>query len=298
MANTFLYRGRERYSFLPDYTVLDLETTGFHQSTEIIEIGALRVRDHQVVDRYSCLVSPRQAITPFISQLTGIRNEMVKNAKKIEEVLPDFLDWLGEDVLVGQNIEYDLSCIYRHSEECGLAFLTNDYADTLTLSRVLLPELTQHKLSALCAYFSIPQEKAHRALDDSLSTMRVYESLKEVFLEKEERDEEFAYHCARISSTNVIKKKKFIPHSFDKNHPFYAKRMVFIGALEKMPRSKAEKKAQEKGAIVTQSIDHHTYYVIIGSYENTDKRLCKANALRENGLDIHFLTENEFYKYL
>lgn len=166
-------------TMLPDdYTVLDIETTGFSSlHSEIIEIGALCVRGGQVTDEFSKLIKPRRGIPPKITEITGITNEDVENCDYIEDVLPEFLYFAGDDIIVGHNVSFDMRFIYDRALFLGTAFL-NDSVDTMKLSRKLNKNLKHHRLSDLAEYYNITNENAHRALSDCYTTYKVLEIIK------------------------------------------------------------------------------------------------------------------------
>ena len=158
-------------NFVSDYCVLDLETTGLSpDSCQIIEIGVLKVRDGQVVDSFCQLVRPTCMISSFITSLTGISNEMVKNCLTIDEVVPSLLDFIGSDLLVGHNMKFDLSFLSR------VVSLSNSYSDTLHLSQRYL-QLPSYKLSYLQSYLGL-SKNTHRSLADCQTTYELYEYLK------------------------------------------------------------------------------------------------------------------------
>lgn len=160
---------------LPEYVVLDLETTGLSKHYhKITEIGAVKVRDNKIIERFEQLVNPEVLIPSFITGLTGIDNEMVKDMPTIGEVLPSFIDFVGNDIIVGHNIGFDYGfineSIFRHMD----TYLFNERLCTIKLAKRLIPDLTTRKLSALCNYFEIDNPNAHRAMADVISTNRVF----------------------------------------------------------------------------------------------------------------------------
>ena len=168
-------KGHSLIKVLGDYTVLDIETTSldsFHG--EIIEISALKVREKKKVASFSELIHIDHEIGYFTTRLTGITQEMLEEGKDLEEVLIHFKEFLGNDIIVGHNVNFDIDFIYDAMEEVLGCSLSNDYVDTLRLSRKLLPDLKHHKLDDLIAYFHLPKRKEHRALNDCLLTNEVY----------------------------------------------------------------------------------------------------------------------------
>ena len=172
--------GRRRIDrYVSDYVVFDLETTGVSPKRDrIIEISALKIGDHEVADEFSTLINPERDIPYGATQVNHITDDMVAGAPTIDEVLPQFLKFVGDSVLLGQNIaQFDLKFIDRECAAMGLTTLDNDYADTLPLSRACLCELHHHTLTDLCRHFGIVTEGAHRAMNDCYMTHRVYEKL-------------------------------------------------------------------------------------------------------------------------
>lgn len=170
------YSGKSLLGIPSDYTVLDIETTGTSSRCEILEIGALCVRSGEIADEFSRLVKPFRPIPPFITALTGIADSDVCFADGIEDVLPSFLYFAGNDLIVGHNVRFDLGFITGFARCAGLLYTPN-YVDTLRLSRKLLTELPHHRLCDLAAYYKIEQPNAHRALGDCFTTYEVLNRL-------------------------------------------------------------------------------------------------------------------------
>ena len=168
------------------FTAIDIETTGLGpEKAKIIEIGAVKIKDNQVVDTMECLVNPRCKIPTRISELTGITDEMVQQGKDRDEALSELLDFLDGYVLVGQNINFDYSFLkqWAVNHKCPLEAKA---CDTLKLARVLLPAEQSKKLEDLCVYFGIERTREHRALDDARETMLVFEKIKALYGEQNE----------------------------------------------------------------------------------------------------------------
>ena len=134
-------KGVQQYKFYKDYVLFDLETTGVSSNyDEVIEISALKVRDGKIVDEFSYLVNPGKMIPSEVSMVNHISNEMVKNARHFIEVLVEFIDFIGDDVLVGHNIHsFDMKFIYRDCERFYGKVISNDYVDTLTMAKKIFP---------------------------------------------------------------------------------------------------------------------------------------------------------------
>ena len=154
---------------------LDLETTGLDPDQDfIIEIGAVLFTDRRVEDVFSTLINPGKRIPPFITQLTGINDQMVLRAPSIHEILPELKRFVGDNPILGHNIRFDLSFLNRQ----GL-FRSNPTLDTYEMAAVLIPDAGRYNLGALTQALSIPLPATHRATDDAHATrglfLRLYE---------------------------------------------------------------------------------------------------------------------------
>ena len=169
--------------YVPDYVVFDLETTGTSCKTDkIIEISAVRAKAGEIISEFSTLVNPECPIPYYASEVNGITDRMVSGAPLLEDVLPEFLDFIGEAVLVGHNIHsFDMKFIYRECSDIYGQVPGNDYIDTLALARACLPELSHHKLTDLAKHFGLSTKGAHRALNDCRMNQLVYERLGQLY---------------------------------------------------------------------------------------------------------------------
>ncbi|MBR3840128.1 MAG: 3'-5' exonuclease [Erysipelotrichales bacterium] len=163
-----------------NFVVIDIETTGLQPETcQIIEFAAIKVVDHKVVATYSELINPETSISPAITKLTGITNYMVKDKRTISEVAIDIHNFIGDSILLGQNVLFDIRFIYDNLlRELGVV-LNNDYVDTMWLARYKLKKnIPDAKLGTLSKYLDCPFDgQHHRALADCDVTFRVYEKL-------------------------------------------------------------------------------------------------------------------------
>lgn len=168
---------------LATYVSVDIETTGLKPGTDkIIEIGAVRVAEGEVVDTWQSLVNPGRKLSEHTMELTGMSDELLHDAPDIGEVLPDFLRFVQEDVLLGHSVLFDYSFLKKAAVNNGY-FFEKQGIDTLKLSRRFLADLESRNLGRLCAYFGIVHQ-AHRALGDALATHRLYRILCDRFYEK------------------------------------------------------------------------------------------------------------------
>ena len=166
--------GDRGQGLMEDAVVFDIETTGFSPvNNKIIEIGAVKVCGGEVVDRFSTFVNPQVPIPFEIEKLTGIRDDMVMDAPLIEEVLPQFLSFCEDCVLVAHNANFDMSFIMENARRQGLAD-SFTYVDTVGIARVLLPHQAKHTLDAVAKTLNISLENHHRAVDDAECTAWIY----------------------------------------------------------------------------------------------------------------------------
>lgn len=175
--NTYC-KGNSLIAFPCDYTVVDLETTGLDPNyDEIIEIAAVRVINNLPSDTFSALVKPNKNVSEFITSLTGITNEMLSTAEKIEDVLKPFINFVGSDIIVGHNVNFDINFIHQNAVKCFDKAFSNDFVDTLRLSRKYVKDVENHRLQTLVKHFNVPTDGAHRSLADCYSTQRLFEIL-------------------------------------------------------------------------------------------------------------------------
>lgn len=154
-------------TFNDEFVVFDIETTGLSAATcKITEIGAVIVKNGEILDRFNSFVNPGTPIPENIVELTGITDDMVADAPFIDKVLPVFFDFIGERMLVAHNAAFDTGFIRQAAEETGLKF-ENPYLDTVAMSRYMNPTLKNHKLDTLAAHYRLGNFNHHRASDDA-----------------------------------------------------------------------------------------------------------------------------------
>lgn len=166
---------------LKSYIAFDVETTGLNPAeNEIIEIGALKVREGKVAERFMELVRPLSPVSPSITALTGITNQMVSSARSRHDVISDFLAFCGEDVLIGHNVSFDYSFVKTSAAAEGLPFEKSGI-DTLKIAQKVHKDLESRSLESLCRYYHIENRSAHRAYHDALATAKLYQTLAHYF---------------------------------------------------------------------------------------------------------------------
>ena len=166
------------------YCVLDLETTGFSPRLEkITEIGVMKYQDGKVVDKFSCFVNPEKSIPPRVVEVTGITDDMVRNAETIDKVFPKLLEFIKDSVLVAHNAEFDVGFLRHVARELGYEF-DFTYLDTLSLAYELFPEYKTYKLGRIAKNLGIKVDVAHRALDDVDTTVKVFKVMLDMLKER------------------------------------------------------------------------------------------------------------------
>ena len=180
-----LVENSRNQSFDDPYVVFDIETTGFSPlSDRIIEIGAVKVVNGTITDKFSTFVNPDIPIPFRIEQLTSINDSMVLPAPKIDKVLPDFLKFCEGCALVAHNASFDVSFIAHNAEELGLPF-DPTVLDTVTLARILLPQLNRYKLDTVAKALNVSLENHHRAVDDAGATAEIFVAFLKMLKERD-----------------------------------------------------------------------------------------------------------------
>lgn len=200
-----------------DYVVFDIETTGFSPLyNKIIEIGAVKVSGGRIVDKFSTFVNPDEPVPYRIEQLTGINDNMVMDAPHIEEILPEFLEFSRDCVMVAHNADFDMSFIISEGKKLGI---NTQYTivDTVALARMLLPQLNKYKLDTVAKALNVSLENHHRAVDDAGCTAEIFvkfikqlkdrdiftlDGLNEMGVSSVERIKKLPTHHAIILATN------------------------------------------------------------------------------------------------
>lgn len=193
------------------YCVFDLETTGFSFRTEkITEIGIMKIRNGEVIDTFESFVNPGKPIPKKVQDVTHITDDMVKDAPKIEEILPKVMEFFGDSVLVAHNADFDTGFIRYNCQQLGYKF-ENTYLDTLALAKNLFPNYKKYKLGVIAENLGIEVLVAHRALDDVDTTVKVFnimcKMLEDSGIEKLsdiDKNEEGSANYKKIKSSHII----------------------------------------------------------------------------------------------
>ena len=188
-----------------NYVVFDLETTGFSPDVnKIIEIGAVKVTDGKIVDRFSTFVNPQVPIPFRIEQLTSIRDDMVIDAPVIEDILPEFMEFCQGCTMVAHNADFDMSFIKKNCELQGME-CTPTIIDTVALARVLLPQLNRFKLDTVAKALNISLDHHHRAVDDAACTAEIFVKFIQMLHDRGVETLDAVNNMAKSSVNNIMK---------------------------------------------------------------------------------------------
>ena len=308
-------KGKSIIAFPDKYCVIDTETTGLSPEwDDLIEVGAIRYQDGQEVGRFQSLIRPLQEyddgslVSEFITELTGITNEMLSDAPTASEIIPKFADFIGTDLLVGYNTHFDINFLYDAFEENLHIPLTNDFIDLMRFSRKLFPELPHHRLQDMVKLFSVQTNHAHRVLAVIIATNECFVKLRDEAIKQYGSEEAFSdsfrkkYHSSQgLKAIDIIgDESKHNPDS-----PLYKKNCVFTGKLEKLTRRQAMQIVADLGGTNEDGVTKSTNYLILGNndYCSTIKggkssKQKKAESYKLKGQDIEIIPETVFYDML
>ncbi len=298
----------KEYSFDDTFVVFDIETTGLSfKDNNIIEIGAVKVKGGEVIDRFSTFVNPKEPIPYEITELTSITDEMVIDAPFISEALVNFLEFVNDAVLVAHNANFDVSFIRENCRRLGIE-KEFTYVDTLGLSRLLHPHLTKHNLDAVCNEFGLTNEHHHRAVADAEVTAAVFnkfiEKLKDrnisninqiddTILTKEEKIERIkkdtSYHIIILAASEIGRINLYRLIS-----------MSHLDYFRKAPRiPRTELMAHREGLIIGSACEAGELYRRILDLRNgtCDEARVRETAEFYDYLEIQPLANNEYMLY-
>lgn len=294
-------KGRSIISFPKDYIVIDLETTGLSPDyDEIIEVAGIRVRNNEVTETFQSLVKPSSNIDEFITELTGITNEMLETAPLPQDIIPQFHDFISDDIIIGHNVNFDINFLYDYIEGFLNVEFGNDYIDTMRIARKLFPDKKHHRLSDVVQYLDIADNIHHRALSDCQATFECFTRMHSLTNEKYATEGSFIdlFNSKRVDLSKISSDVT----EFDNTHPLYGKVCVFTGKLDKMTRTEAAQKVVDLGGICENGITKKTNYLILGDTDYSknikdgkSSKHKKAEQYKLAGQDIEIIPENIFY---
>lgn len=283
------YKGEKIDVFPSSYVVIDIETTGLDSAyNSIIELAALKIENFNVIDSFSSLVNPGVPIDSFITELTGIRNEQLSTAPTIDAILPSFDAFVSDSIVVGHNVSFDINFIYDNFEKFLFKPFSNDYINTLSLSRKYYKSAPSYKLSALKTYLDINVEVSHRALADCHATNILYQKLYTLSLE------------------SIQTELKLVDQlDFDETNPFYHKLCAFKGTPQFYSYSFIDSIMKKCQAKFSTTFYQKCDYIIFGNYtyekflhgKEISLKFEKAKKLVAAGT-LTIISENELYNML
>lgn len=306
------HKGKSIIIFPDDYTLIDLETTGFSpQYDEIIELGAIKVRNNEIVDTFSKLIRPGIALNPFIQELTGITDEMLEYAATLDDVIDEFIEFIGDDIIVGHNVGFDVNFVYDNLLRLRGTYFSNDSVNTLRISKKLIKDLRHHSLYDLCSFYGIEEEKGHRSLVDCKTTYQLFNILKKQVEAQYNSFDDFYSSFNKKSSYSGINYNKIINElqpsvdDIDETNFFFDKTCVFTGALEKMTRVEAAQIVVNLGGNVGNGVTKSTNFLILGNNDycksikdGKSNKQKKAEQLILAGADLKIISEDVFYSLI
>ena len=298
-------KGTSMIDFPEKYVVIDLETTGLSPDWDrIIEIGAIKVENGSIIDTFQHLVYPGGEISSFIEQLTGITNEMLAGQPYIDDVLPLFDKFVGDSIVMGHNVNFDINFLYEDYENVfGIPF-SNDFIDTIRIARKIYPELPHHRLKDIVEHLGIEENGYHRALQDCEYTYECYKSMQNSVMYDFGGIKEFQKLFIYKKNRQKIDLRKLTTEktNFDETNPLYKKVCVFTGKLEKYTRQEAAQIVVNLGGTCGNTVNKNTDYLILGNNDycssiknGKSSKQKKAEEYKLKGQDIEIIPESVFY---
>ncbi len=283
-----IVKGEDDRQIDGEFIVFDLETTGLSATTErITEIGAVRYKGGEILDKFNTFVNPHMPIPPKIVELTGITDEMVKDAPDEIDAVKEFLSYCGENpIFVAHNANFDIGFMKAACERCGIAF-NPVYIDTVPLARALHPTLKNHKLDTVGEYLEIPPFEHHRACDDALALAQIVQKEFELLVKE--------YQVNSVKDINT-KAKSTDTTKLRPNHMIIiAQNLVGLKNLYKLISASNLKYFHRKPRIPRSEIIKRREGLIIGSACEQGE-LYQAILLGRSEADIEKIAD--FYDYL
>ena len=285
-------KGMERPEFLKDYTLIDIETTGLSPYRDrVTELGGIKVRDGEIVDQYSHLVAydGSNKVPAFITKLNGITEQMILDqGVPVAEAIHDFRDFIGKDVIIGYNINFDLNFVYDLAKKNKLTELNNDYVDVLRFARVYFPH-QKNRLIDNMRRAGIAQVEQHRGLDDSIDTKKVYDNFKNHFTDD-------LLTKVHNSIKNLDLTAESLPTwQLGARNPISSKNIALSDNLL-MSRDDASKMINNMGGNF-EEVSSETNYLILADrefFKKDNSDWIKAQENNRNGSNIKKLSESFF----
>ncbi len=303
-------KGSSLMALPDDYVVVDLETTGYDlRYDKIIEVGALKVQGGEIVSKFSSLINPKKPLTSFIVDLTGITDKELSSAPTFDEVAGDVLSFIGDEIVLGHNVTFDVNFLYDNFYEKDRTKFKNDHVDLYRLSKKVFTGLPNYKLTTVAEHCGIKREDRHRALDDCIVTHQAYKEMKNYIKSNDidfqslwkSKNKGSYYRAFDVSSlVSTVKPEDINPDTI-----FFKQEFVFTGAMEKYSRKDAAQIVLNLGGTVGKNVTKRTNYLVIGNLDfipsikdGKSTKQKKAEAMQLKGYDIKTISEFTFYEML
>lgn len=294
------FKGR-RAAVIPDeFVAIDIETTGLNPTCdEIVEVSAVRYRNGHEVEAYETLVKPTRPLSAFITLYNKITNDMVADAPAVGEIMPPLRTFIGDSVLLGHNVHFDINFLYDAIERAGAPHLSNDFIDTMGLLRRIKGAEAPGSLADAAQAYSISVPGHHRAGWDSRCAAELFLRLVS---SGELQPEHMLPPKRQYHSLSEI-----VPESdnIDPYNPCYGKTFVFTGALTRFLRTEAMQEVVNRGGNCKKAVTKNTNFLVEGDFDHVDvgedgesTKQQKARELQLKGYDICVISESAFLDML
>lgn len=284
----------QKKDILKDLIFIDTETTGLSvYKDEIIELSAIKVSNNEIIDTFSSLIKPFGKISPKATAINGITEEMLKDSKRINEVLPDFINFCNNIPLVAYNAHFDLSFICRDCQRYDLKFKPT-FIDVLAMAQNTL-DLKNYKLETVAKHFNILDKKQeHRALSDCYLLYDCYKSLNRKYEPRKyylDFDVDMSKVNIRVDESSITANTEITDSILNNKY------VVVTGDFRKYDRAGVLQKIANYGGICQKNVTRQTNFLICGSDAGVTK-LNKAHEKISKGQDLKIISETDFYKIL
>lgn len=303
------HKGKSIIAFPSEYCVVDLETTGLSPEwDDIIEVAAVKYSDGKEVDRFQSLVQPQlnydgTYVDEFITELTGITNEMLASAPAPEDILPLFFDFIGTSIIIGHNITFDVNFLYDKFERYLNKPFPNDHINTIRFAHKLYPNLPHYRLSDMIDFLKVNGANEHRALSDVLATHECYLKMCEEARKQYPTEQDFAkafnkHYLFGFKAADI----KGDSSKVDTDNPLYGQHCVFTGKLDRLTRREAMQIVADLGGINEDTVTKKTNFLILGNNDycssikdGKSSKHKKAEKNKLKGQNIEIIPESVFY---
>ena len=290
-------KGQEWPDFISDYTMLDIETTGLNPYRDhVTELGAVKVRANKVVDEFSQLVVyPRSNHVPsFITKLNGITEDLLlEKGKPVKEAMTAFRTFIGDDIVIGYNVNFDLNFLYDLARKFHLPELSNNYVDVLRLARVYYPQ--QHNRLLDCIQRAgIAQVEQHHGLADSLDTKKVYDDFRQHFTPELLQEAQ-----GKLKNIDLLQDELEVWKLGFRN-PVNNKKIAFAPEVE-INGTEAAQMVNNMNGVAQAGVKADTDYLIMsdnGFFSKSNPETLKAKEFNHAGSKIKRLSESYFLNML